>query len=116
MPSAWCGSVGLKVTEGFLPTDGIIPCSHTHDTPGPMTRTTTDAAFMFDVMAGADAGRLERNLASLEVWETEHPPSIRGLRLGSLRKQDLEDVEPEILALYDDALDRLRLLGAEIAP
>tara|TARA_Y100001934_G_scaffold281524_1_gene391532 strand:- start:201 stop:1505 length:1305 start_codon:yes stop_codon:yes gene_type:complete len=116
MPSAWCGSVGLKVTEGFLPTDGIIPCSHTHDTPDPMTRTTTDAAFMFDVMAGADAGRLERNLASLEVWETEHPPSIRGLRLGSLRKQDLEDVEPEIFTLYDDGLDRQWLLGAEIAP
>lgn len=35
MPSAWCGGVGLKVTENFLPTDGIIPCSHTQDTPGP---------------------------------------------------------------------------------
>ena len=116
MPSAWCGGVGLKVTEGLLPTDGIIPCSHTHDTPGPMTRTTADAAFMFDVMAGASAPALERHLTG-QALATEAPGGeIRGLRLGSLRDQDREGVEGAILSLYDAALECLQSLGAEIFP
>jgi len=116
MPSAWCGGVGLKVTENFLPTDGIIPCSHTQDTPGPMTRSTADTSFMFDVMAGVSARDLEHHLGDHGISAEVTGESIRGLRLGALRKQDREGVEEAILGLYDVALERLRSLGAEIIP
>jgi len=33
IPAAACGLTGLKVTEGRLPLDGIVPLSHTLDTP-----------------------------------------------------------------------------------
>ena len=108
-PAAWNGIVGLKVTEGFLPTDGIIPYSHTLDTPGPMVRSVRDAAFMFDVMAGRESHELETHLGDVGA-----SASIRGLRFGALTDKDREPVDADILALYDAALDRLGSLGAEI--
>ena len=108
-PAAWNGIVGLKTTEGFLPTDGIIPYSHTLDTPGPMVRSARDAAFMLDVMAGRESGDLARHLE-----EGAAPDGIGGLRFGALAEHDRELVDGDILTLYDAALDQLRSRGAEI--
>tara|TARA_Y100001934_G_scaffold277792_1_gene377455 strand:- start:9 stop:1394 length:1386 start_codon:yes stop_codon:yes gene_type:complete len=115
-PSAWNGIVGLKVTEGFLPTDGIIPYSHTLDTPGPMVRSVRDAAFMFDVMAGHEAYELEAHLADPGALSTSPSMGIKGFRLGTLTDRDRELLDEDILALYDAALVQLRSLGAEIVP
>ncbi|SDE28895.1 amidase [Paenibacillus sp. UNCCL117] len=55
--------VGLKPTVGLLSRTGIIPISHSQDTPGPMARTVADAAALLGVMTGADpqdAATLER--------------------------------------------------------
>jgi aspartyl-tRNA(Asn)/glutamyl-tRNA(Gln) amidotransferase subunit A len=43
LPAAFCGLTGLKTTERRLPLDGIIPLSHTLDTPGPLARSVLDA-------------------------------------------------------------------------
>ena len=61
LPAALCGIVGLKTTEGLLPIDGIVPLSHTLDTPGPLTRTVLDAALMFDAMLGTPPAEVERD-------------------------------------------------------
>jgi aspartyl-tRNA(Asn)/glutamyl-tRNA(Gln) amidotransferase subunit A len=65
IPSAVCGTVGLKPTYGEVPTDGVVPLSTTLDHVGPMTRSVADAALMFHVMKGVEpfeivppAGRL----------------------------------------------------------
>lgn len=115
-PSAWNGTVGLKTTEGALPIDGLIPCSASIDTVGPMTRSVADAAFMYDVMSGHEAGRLERHLSQDGFLTLPRADGVRGLRVGALQDQDREGVEAAILALYDAALERLRGLGAEIVP
>ncbi|OFW05717.1 MAG: hypothetical protein A3H96_11725 [Acidobacteria bacterium RIFCSPLOWO2_02_FULL_67_36] len=52
IPSAACGTVGLKPTTGELPLDGVVPLSTTLDHVGPMTRSVTDAALMFDALRG----------------------------------------------------------------
>ena len=113
-PSAWNGTVGLKTTEGFLPIDGLVPCSVSLDTPGPMTRSVADAAFMFDVMTGHESDRLERHLAEDGFLDLPRAEGVDGLCLGALQEQDREGVEDAILALYDEALQRLRSLGAEV--
>ena len=53
-PSSANGIVGIKPTVGLLSRSGIIPISFTQDTPGPMTRTVTDAAISLGLMVGAD--------------------------------------------------------------
>jgi len=56
IPSAACGTVGLKPTYGELPCDGIVALSTTLDHVGPIARSVADAALMFRVMkSGAQA-------------------------------------------------------------
>ncbi len=106
LPASFCGIVGLKATEGTLPTDGIVPLSHTLDTPGPMTRSVGDAAFMFDVMAGRGGG----------AGEDPARRGLKGLRMGILAEPDREPVDGAVLALYDAALETFQAMGAELVP
>ncbi|MGH9204185.1 MAG: amidase family protein, partial [Vicinamibacterales bacterium] len=47
--------VGIKPTLGRISRYGVIPITADQDTPGPMTKTVTDAAIMLGVMEGATA-------------------------------------------------------------
>ena len=53
LPSAACGTVGLKSRWGVLPLDGIYPLCPSFDTVGPMGRTVGDVALLWSVLAGA---------------------------------------------------------------
>ena len=44
--------VGIKPTVGRVSRHGVIPITADQDTPGPMTRTVTDAAIMLGAMEG----------------------------------------------------------------
>lgn len=115
LPAAFCGIVGLKTTEGLLPTDGIVPLSHTLDTPGPMARSVLDATVMFDVLTGRDQTTIDRD------WRQGAGPyrmlraGVAGLRLGAIPESERAFVEPEVLADYDKALETLADLGAHIS-
>ena len=57
VPASVTGTVGLKVTAGRWPLDGIVPLSPTLDTPGVLTRNVSDAALSFEVIDAHCAGR-----------------------------------------------------------
>jgi aspartyl-tRNA(Asn)/glutamyl-tRNA(Gln) amidotransferase subunit A len=52
IPSAACGTVGLKPAAGELSCDGVFPLSETLDHVGPMARSVADVAAMFRAMTG----------------------------------------------------------------
>lgn len=52
IPSAACGTVGLKPSISDLSCEGIVPLSTTCDHVGPMTRTVADARLMFEALTG----------------------------------------------------------------
>jgi amidase len=92
VPSACCGTAGLKTTHGRIALDGVWPLASSLDTVGPMARD----------VAGLVAG-----MRLLEPgFEPVGPASAT---IGRVR--DIGDVDPEI----DRAVDRaLALFGAEI--
>lgn len=45
---------GLKPTIGLTSRAGIVPISHTQDSPGPMGKSTYDVAAMLSIIAGFD--------------------------------------------------------------
>jgi amidase len=49
IPAACCGLFGLKPTRGLVP---IAPLWHDLGTTGPLTRTVTDSALIYDVLRG----------------------------------------------------------------
>ena len=116
LPSAFCGLTGLKTTEGQLPTDGILPLSHTLDTPGPMARSVEDAAVMYQVMAGAEAHEISHGLAARTGIFASIDRGAQGLVLGILTEQERLACSADVLAAYDKALDELSGLGAVLKP
>lgn len=54
LPSIACGVVGIKPSVGLVSRDGVIPISHTLDTPGAIAKTVTDAAKLLEAIAGPD--------------------------------------------------------------
>ena len=116
IPSGFCGLVGLKVTEGQLPLEGIQPLSHTLDTPGPMCRSTIDAAIMYQVMAGREPYKIGSDLSTGKGIFHEMGRGVEGLVIGVITERERIIVDTNILELYDDAIARLRKLGAIIKP
>jgi len=113
VPSALCGVVGLKATFGMVPKRGVLTLSWTMDHVGPITRSTEDAALMFDVMAGHDpqdpfsqprpAGRYADFLGQ----------PVKDLRIG-IPEQMLLDVHPEVEQSFKASCRVLEDLGARI--
>jgi aspartyl-tRNA(Asn)/glutamyl-tRNA(Gln) amidotransferase subunit A len=114
LPASFCGLTGLKVTVGRVSTYGIIPLSHTLDTPGPMARDVADVAILFNVIEGMDPlDPLTRGLPATNVL-ADLNRGVRGLRLARMPASEREGVSAEMLAAYDASLDLLASQGAEI--
>jgi aspartyl-tRNA(Asn)/glutamyl-tRNA(Gln) amidotransferase subunit A len=114
VPAAWNGVTGLKTTIGRVSTFGVLPLSHTLDTPGPITRDVEDAALLLTVLQGADR-RDPQTSGVLDVDPlADLRRGVRGLRLGRLPMDQRSGVDPWILSAYDRSVDFLAGLGAEI--
>jgi aspartyl-tRNA(Asn)/glutamyl-tRNA(Gln) amidotransferase subunit A len=114
VPAAWNGVTGLKTTIGRVSTFGVLPLSHTLDTPGPITRDVEDAALLLTVLQGADAH--DPQTAGVRDVDplADLRRGVKGLRLGRLSKAQSTGVDREILSAYDHSVDFLAGLGAEI--
>jgi Asp-tRNA(Asn)/Glu-tRNA(Gln) amidotransferase A subunit family amidase len=110
---------GIRSTLGLTSRDGVIPLAFDRDIPGPMTRTVTDGAKVFNVVAGYDpadpyteSGK-ERVAEDYTAFLDEN--ALVGKRIGVLRALvDTEEADPEITALFEQALAALQDAGAEI--
>jgi amidase len=54
IPSAYCGTYGMKPTWGLVPYTGVFPIENTIDHTGPMTANVADNALLLEVLAGPD--------------------------------------------------------------
>ena len=114
LPAAFCGHVGLKVTIGRIPTLGVLPLSHTLDSPGPMTRTVEDAALLYTVLSGPD--RREPRTVGLN-YEDPMPTlkrGVAGMKLASMPDADRAICDLDMLAAYDATLAKYQELGATV--
>ncbi|HKY91991.1 MAG TPA: amidase [Nevskiaceae bacterium] len=87
MPSAWCGTVGMKPTHGLVPYSGIMPIEATIDHAGPITRDVADNALFLEVLAGPD-GLDPRQLAGLKTapYTKALGGGAKGLRIAVVRE------------------------------
>jgi aspartyl-tRNA(Asn)/glutamyl-tRNA(Gln) amidotransferase subunit A len=102
IPSAFCGTVGLKPTYGRIDTEGVWPLAPSLDHGGSMARTPADAALLLGAMdepgrAAAAAGRPLGELMVGVCPDLHHVPPA-----------------PDVQSAFDDALRTFEDLGAEI--
>jgi amidase len=112
-PAATNGVVGLKPTVGLISRTYVVPISAEQDTPGPMTRSVSDAAAMLNAMAGSDPADVftkEADAHKTDYLAGLKPDALRGARIGVLRMT--VGRSPQTDAVYEDALAALRKAGA----
>jgi aspartyl-tRNA(Asn)/glutamyl-tRNA(Gln) amidotransferase subunit A len=110
LPAACCGIVGMKPTYGLVSARGVIPLAWSYDHVGPMTRSVRDAALALQAVAGYDAG----DATSREFPESDYSEKLdqdtNALRIGIVRQFFFDDLEPEVAAAINNALQVLETL------
>jgi len=115
-PASYNGVVGIKPTLGLVSRSGIIPLAHSQDTAGPMGRTVRDAALLLSAITGTDPDDTETSKA-----ETHHDYSanltadaLNGKRIGVIRSWYGAGSNPDVEAIYQSSIEKLREAGAII--
>jgi len=122
-PASLTGIVGLRPTTGLISRHGMQPRKKNIDTAGPMARTVTDATILLNVLAGPDPAdpKTEETFAGFAAADKKgdgyadftrylKTDALKGARIGVER--DFFGGDPEIDALAEAALAKLRALGA----
>jgi len=114
LPAAYCGLVGLKPTYGRVSARGVVPLSPSYDHVGPITNSVQDAAIMLNVLAGYD----RRDPASVDASADDFPAALNQspphFRIGVLREFFFSDIDPEVAAAVEKAIEFFRTLQADV--
>src|SRR5262245_58204239 len=114
LPAAYCGIAGLKPTYGRVSTRGVIPLAWSLDHVGPMCRSVGDVALLLQPIAGYDPEDSNSVNASVPDYSQALRAKVSALRLGTPRKLFFEQLNPEIEAAVNQAIDVLRMLTASV--
>lgn len=102
-PSSRCGVVGIKPGVGAVSRRGVVPISHSQDSPGAHARHTRDAALLLQAMLDEPS----------DLTSGLRPDALQGARLGVLR-EPLTGYSEHTDRIYEESLGALRELGAEL--
>lgn len=105
IPASFCGLVGLKPTFGRVSSAGVLPLDPRLDSVGPLARCVTDAALVYEVLAGPDPDDPDtcaQPLGDRPVDDLDG--DIAGMRLCVPREYFWDDVDPEVEAAVKAAV------------
>ncbi len=111
-PAAFCDLVGLKPTWGRVPRTGLAAFGSSLDQVGPLTRTVTDAALLFSVIAGRDPLDATSSAAPVPDTAAAAAAGAAGLRVGLPEEYLGEGIDPAIRAVVEAAAETLARSGA----
>ncbi len=113
-PAAFVGITGFKPTYGRCSRWGTIAFASSLDQAGPMAHDVRDCAIMLESMAGFDP----KDSTSLELpvpeWEAGLKSDLAGKRIGIPKEYRVDNMPPEIDALWQKGIEWLKDAGAKI--
>ncbi len=117
-PSSHNALVGFRTTLGLISREGIVPLYLRNDVVGPMCRTVEDAAKVLQVIAGTDPKdpitSKSQDKIPADYLLSLQKDGLKGARIGVFRALSEKDTDPEISALFNQALKGMSGLGAVI--
>jgi Asp-tRNA(Asn)/Glu-tRNA(Gln) amidotransferase A subunit family amidase len=117
VPAHFCGICGLKPTPGRIPATGHYPAGVGAfawlGVVGPMARTIADVRALFEVTAGPDPGDARSAPVPVRVI---NDAQLRGLRVGLLESDGLEEVDAETDGTLQRAANDLAAQGFVVEP
>ena len=114
-PAALCGVVGLKPTYGRVSAHGVIPLAPSLDHVGPIARTVADTALILQAIAGHDPKDKTSANVPVSNYVAEMNRTPQSFKIGIPRKFFYEDLDSEVAAAVERALDELRKAGAHVS-
>ncbi|HRD09537.1 MAG TPA: Asp-tRNA(Asn)/Glu-tRNA(Gln) amidotransferase subunit GatA [Candidatus Nanopelagicaceae bacterium] len=114
-PAAVTGTVGVKPTYGGVSRYGLVAFSSSLDQAGPCARTVLDAAYLHEAIGGYD--RMDStsiNEPVPAVVAAAKDGNIKGMKIGVIKELQGDGYQPGVLKLFDQSLEILASLGAEI--
>lgn len=114
-PAVWCGISGLKPTYGRVSRYGVIAMASSTDSPGPLTKTIEDAAYVLGVIAGKD--EFDATTSPEEVdsyFENLKDFDLEGIKIGKPKSYFDLELDPEVRSAIDKAIEQLEKMGAQI--
>jgi aspartyl-tRNA(Asn)/glutamyl-tRNA(Gln) amidotransferase subunit A len=116
IPSAFCGTVGLKPTYGRVSRRGVMPLSWTLDHVGPLANSVRDAALMLNAIAGQDLADHTSSRHPVVDFVPDEGCPARGLRIGFPENFFFERLDGDVELCVRGAVARLESLGADVKP
>ena len=113
-PAALCGITGLKPTYGRVSRYGMIAYASSLDQGGPMTQTAKDAALLLQVMSGFDPKDSTSAQQAVPDYSAGLNDSLQGLKIGLPKQFFSSDLDSQMAAAIQAAIDEYRKLGAEV--
>src|SRR5437870_137766 len=108
------GVVGIKPTVGLVSRAGVVPISHTQDTPGPHTRTVADAAAVLGALVGVDprdtATQASAGKFFSDYTQFLNADGLRGSRIGFTRQFEGSSLQTD--AVFEQAVQAMTNAGA----
>lgn len=113
-PAGFCNVVGLKPTYGRVSRYGVIAMASSTDSPGPITRTVEDCAFVLSAMAGYDGKDSVTSKQAPVDYMEGLKKGVKGLRIGIPNEFFAEGLDPAVEKLVRAAVLEFERLGAKI--
>lgn len=117
-PASHASLVGLRSTMGLISRDGVIPLILERDMSGVVTRTVEDTARVMNVIVGYDPAdpitELSEGYIPEDYTDFLNENGLEGARLGVFRRLIDDSADTEVVTLFENAIDDLRMAGAEI--
>lgn len=117
-PGAVTGTVGVKPTYGGVSRYGLIALASSLDQAGPVTRTVLDAALLHELIGGHDphdSTSIDEPVPGVVAAAQQGATGdLKGVRVGVVKELSGEGYQAGVSARFEESLDQLRSLGAEI--
>jgi aspartyl-tRNA(Asn)/glutamyl-tRNA(Gln) amidotransferase subunit A len=114
-PASMCGIVGWKPTYGRSSRYGVIAAASSLDTPGYLTKTVRDAAWLYETTAGydpLDATSLSDPVSiDTKIWDKK---DLKWVKIGIPKEYFIEGIEKWVRDEIETSIEVARSLWAEI--
>jgi len=115
-PASFCGVVGLKPTYGRVSRFGLIAFASSLDQIGPITKDVKDSALLLGAIAGYDPNDSTSVDTPVPDYTRSLINDVKGIKIGLPKEYFVEGIDPQVKAIVEEAVEKLKKLGAFVEP
>jgi aspartyl-tRNA(Asn)/glutamyl-tRNA(Gln) amidotransferase subunit A len=113
-PASLCGVVGLKPTYGRVSRYGLVAFASSLDQIGPITKDTTDAALLMNVISGYDDNDSTSVNLPVPDYTEALMNNVRNIKIGIPKEYFSKGLDNDVKAAVMEAVKLLKSMGAQV--